>query len=255
VSHWKTPWHLLNLLFLGSRTEQLRAGSEGLSFALFAWTNLQISTLELEFVLWHQITLFRLYIHHTRCYMTVLQIYNGCWWVNMLWTYSHGKNSSCVPAFSSALYKKKHDPKSCNFIPSHSTTALLKYTSLNPTRNVLNDCSQTALRTAHRFFPRNLRILSVTATYEPEGWRRLHNEELYALYSSPNTIKAIKSRKLRWIRHVARMVIEAVHTGFWCENLWGGNHLGDPGVGGRMILKWIFEKWDGWHGLDRSGSG
>jgi hypothetical protein len=35
-------------------------------------------------------------------------------------------------------------------------------------------------------------------------WRRLHNEELYALYSSPN-IRMIKSRRLRWIEHVARM--------------------------------------------------
>jgi hypothetical protein len=36
-------------------------------------------------------------------------------------------------------------------------------------------------------------------------WRRLHNEELYALYSSPNIIRVIKSRTLRWAGHVARM--------------------------------------------------
>jgi hypothetical protein len=36
-------------------------------------------------------------------------------------------------------------------------------------------------------------------------WRRLHNKELYALYSSPNIIRAIKSRRLRWAGHVARM--------------------------------------------------
>jgi hypothetical protein len=36
-------------------------------------------------------------------------------------------------------------------------------------------------------------------------WRRLHNEELYALYSSPNSIWVIKSRSLRWAGHVARM--------------------------------------------------
>jgi hypothetical protein len=36
-------------------------------------------------------------------------------------------------------------------------------------------------------------------------WRRLHNEELHALYSSQNIIRVIKSRRLRWAGHVARM--------------------------------------------------
>jgi hypothetical protein len=36
-----------------------------------------------------------------------------------------------------------------------------------------------------------------------EEWRRLHNEELYALYSSPNIICVIKSRRLRWAGQVA----------------------------------------------------
>jgi hypothetical protein len=36
-------------------------------------------------------------------------------------------------------------------------------------------------------------------------WRRLHNKELYALYSSPNIIRVIKSRRLRWAGHVPRM--------------------------------------------------
>jgi hypothetical protein len=36
-------------------------------------------------------------------------------------------------------------------------------------------------------------------------WRRLHNKELYALYSSPNIIRVIKSGRLRWAGHVARM--------------------------------------------------
>jgi hypothetical protein len=36
-------------------------------------------------------------------------------------------------------------------------------------------------------------------------WRRKHNEELYNLYSSPNKIRMVKSRRVRWAGHVARM--------------------------------------------------
>jgi hypothetical protein len=44
-------------------------------------------------------------------------------------------------------------------------------------------------------------------------WRRLHNKELYALYCSPNIIRVMKSRRLRWAGHVARMGRGEVHTG------------------------------------------
>jgi hypothetical protein len=36
-------------------------------------------------------------------------------------------------------------------------------------------------------------------------WRKLHNEELHDLYSSPSIIRIIKSRRVRWTGHVARM--------------------------------------------------
>jgi hypothetical protein len=36
-------------------------------------------------------------------------------------------------------------------------------------------------------------------------WRKLHNEELHILYSFPNIIMQIKSRRMRWVGHVARM--------------------------------------------------
>jgi hypothetical protein len=37
------------------------------------------------------------------------------------------------------------------------------------------------------------------------GWRKLHNEELHDLYSSPSTVRVIKARKMRWAGHVACM--------------------------------------------------
>jgi len=64
--------------------------------------------------------------------------------------------------------------------------------------------------------------------------RKLHNEELNDLYSSPNTVRVIKSRRMRWVGHVARTE----------GNLREREHLGDPGVDGRIILRWILTKWD-----------
>jgi hypothetical protein len=37
------------------------------------------------------------------------------------------------------------------------------------------------------------------------GWRKLHNEELHKLYSSPSIIRVVKSRRMRWAGHTARM--------------------------------------------------
>jgi hypothetical protein len=45
--------------------------------------------------------------------------------------------------------------------------------------------------------------------------RKLHNEELNNLYSSPNIVRVIKSRRRRWAGHVARMGEGKVCTGFW----------------------------------------
>jgi hypothetical protein len=46
-------------------------------------------------------------------------------------------------------------------------------------------------------------------------WRKMHNEELHCVYSSPGIIRMIKSKRLRWKEHVARMRRIGVLTGYW----------------------------------------
>jgi len=48
-------------------------------------------------------------------------------------------------------------------------------------------------------------------------------------------VPVIKSRRMRWAGYVARMGRGEVYTGFWWGNLRERDHLGDPGVDGRMI--------------------
>jgi hypothetical protein len=47
------------------------------------------------------------------------------------------------------------------------------------------------------------------------GWRKLHNEELHNLYSSPSKIRIIKSRLMRWAGYVARMGDKRKCIGYW----------------------------------------
>jgi hypothetical protein len=65
------------------------------------------------------------------------------------------------------------------------------------------------LRKEHRlrvFEDRILRRIFGQNRDEVTGeWRKLHNEKLHILYSSPNIVRQIKSRRLRWAGHVARM--------------------------------------------------
>jgi len=77
-------------------------------------------------------------------------------------------------------------------------------------------------------------------TYEGQTtgeWRRLHNEELNTLYSSPNIIEVIKLRRIRWAWQVAGMGRGAVRTWFWWGNLRGRDHLEVPVVDGSIIHK------------------
>jgi hypothetical protein len=73
-------------------------------------------------------------------------------------------------------------------------------------------------------------------------WKKLHTEELNDLYCSPNIFWLIKSRRIRWARHVASMGDIRVAYRIWVGILRERNHLGDTGIGGRIILRWIFRK-------------
>jgi len=63
-------------------------------------------------------------------------------------------------------------------------------------------------------------------------WRRLHNEELNDLYTSPNIVQVIKLRRMRWAGHVARMGEERGVYMIFVGKPEGRNHWGDLGVDG-----------------------
>jgi hypothetical protein len=77
-------------------------------------------------------------------------------------------------------------------------------------------------------------------------WRKLHNGELHNLYSSPGIIRQIKSRRMRWAGHVARMGAREVCTSFWWESPKERVHLEDQVVDGSMGLKWTLGRKEEW---------
>jgi hypothetical protein len=71
-----------------------------------------------------------------------------------------------------------------------------------------------ALREEQRlreFENRALRIFGPKRDGVTGGWRKLRKKELHNLYSSPSIIRIIKSRRMRWARHVARMREKAAY--------------------------------------------
>jgi hypothetical protein len=110
------------------------------------------------------------------------------------------------------------------------------------------------------FENRVLRRIFGPKRHEVTGeWSKLYNEELNGLYSLPNIMRVIKSR-MRWAGHVARMGMGEVCVEFWWRNLRERDRWGDPVIDGRIILGWIFKKWEvgvrtglGWLGIGICG--
>jgi hypothetical protein len=99
-----------------------------------------------------------------------------------------------------------------NFLSSHLISKNLKIkiykTVILPV--VLYGCEtwSLTLREEHRLgvFEKRVLIRTFTPKREEDGsWRKLHNDELHSLYSSPSSFRVIKSRRIRWAVHVARM--------------------------------------------------
>ena len=74
------------------------------------------------------------------------------------------------------------------------------------------------------------------------AWRKWHNEELNDMYCSPNIVQVIKTRKMRWVGHIAHMGERRGLYRVWWGNLRERDHLGNPGIDGRILLRCIFRK-------------
>jgi hypothetical protein len=86
---------------------------------------------------------------------------------------------------------------------------------------------------------------------EVTEWKKLHSEELHILYSSPNIIMLIKSRRMRWAGNVARMGKERNVYKVWLESPKERDHFEDRGVDRRMGSEWILGRLAGgmWSGF------
>jgi hypothetical protein len=73
-----------------------------------------------------------------------------------------------------------------------------------------------------------------------EEWRKLHNEELHEMYSSPTIVQVTKSRRIRWAGHVARMGRGRGVCRILVAKAEGKRPMGKLSRRWKIILRWIF---------------
>jgi hypothetical protein len=104
---------------------------------------------------------------------------------------------------------------------------------------VLYGCETRSLTLREEHRPRIFENRVLRRMFEPKreengSWRKFHNDELHSLYSSPNIVRVIKSRRMRWAGHVA--CVGEVFAGFWLGSPSVRDHWEDLGVGGMITL-------------------
>jgi hypothetical protein len=111
----------------------------------------------------------------------------------------------CICSFLSCLYISVRVPR--YLLPTNYKTSLLL--SIFHLRVVLYGCETWSLTLREERWLRVFQNRVLRRIFGPKGdevtgkWRKLHNEKLHDLYSSPNVVRVIKLRRMIWAGHVA----------------------------------------------------
>jgi hypothetical protein len=114
---------------------------------------------------------------------------------------------------------------------------------------VLYECEtwSLTLREEHRL--RVFENRALRRIFEPKrdevtgGWRKLHDEELHGLYSSPSIIRVVKARRMGWAGHVAHMGEVRGAYNILVGKPEGRRPLGRPRRRWEDNIRWILGKW------------